>query len=207
MKEIDIKKVLVRHLLDKEPNAVLGAEVPFKYGSRRADIIAIQSDLSATAYEIKGAGDSAERLAYQVESYKEYFDFCYIVCEVDNLSQIRKNIGKEIGIMLVSESSISQIRKSKQFKRHDKESLASTVSTKMLKAVTGNRELRSKHDLGMELVSNKTLDFIRQLSRKELTQKYGIVTSLLRKETSKVINSDDIQTITRMPPNNLFLRS
>lgn len=206
MKEIEIKKLLVKHLLERAPQVVLGAEVPFKYGSRRADIMAVHGEM-ATAYEIKGAGDSTERLGYQVESYKEYFDFCYVVCEVENLSQIRKNIGREVGIMLASDSGIAQIRKSNQFKRHDKESLASTLTVKTLKDVTNDKTLRSKHDLGMALASKCTLDFIRHLSRKELISKYEVVTKLLRKETNQVINSDDILTITRIPPKNLFLRS
>lgn len=206
MKEIEIKKFLVKHLLELDPQVVLGAEVPFKYGSRRADIMAAHGEI-ATAYEIKGAGDSTERLGYQIESYKEYFDFCYVVCEEENLSQIRKNIGREVGIMLASGSGIVQLRKSNQFKRHDKESLASTMTVKTLKDVTNDKTLRSKHDLGMGLASKYTLDFIRHLSRKELISKYEVVTKLLRKETNQVINSDDILTITRIPPRELLLRS
>ncbi|GEK14298.1 sce7726 family protein [Aliivibrio fischeri] len=206
MKEIEIKKILVKYLLELDPKIVLGAEVPFKYGSRRADIMALSGEV-ATAYEIKGAGDTVDRLGYQVESYKEYFDFCYVVCEEDNLVQVRKSIGREVGIMLVSDSGIVQLRKSKLFKRHDKESLASTLTVKTLKEATNNKNLRSKHDLGLAFIAKSNLEMVRHLSRKELISKYEVVTDLLRRETKHVINSDDILTITRMPPKKLFLRA
>lgn len=93
MKEIEIKKLLVKHVLSLYKDVTVGAEVPFNYGSRRADVISIHNGM-ATAYEIKGAGDTIERLSYQIKSYKDYFDFCFIVCEKSNLQQIRKVVGQ-----------------------------------------------------------------------------------------------------------------
>lgn len=53
MKEIDIKLKIVEFLLNSEPaDTYLAAEVRFSFGSRRADIVSISSDI-ATVYEIK----------------------------------------------------------------------------------------------------------------------------------------------------------
>ncbi len=89
MKEIDIKLKIVEFLLNSEPaDTYLAAEVRFSFGSRRADIVSISSDI-ATVYEIK-VKNSVERLVYQIDSYKEYFDYCYIVCVNQNLDAVRK---------------------------------------------------------------------------------------------------------------------
>lgn len=206
MKEIEIKKLLTKHILSSDSDVNIGAEVPFNFGSRRADIVSLRQGL-ATAYEIKGLGDNTGRLDSQVESYKQYFDYCFIVCEEENLSLIRKAVGKEIGILLASKDGIQTIRKSKQFKRHSKESLANTLTISGLKRLANNKNLRSKHDL-VKYVSHKyTLDAIRDLARQELDQRYAIVTSLLKQDTTQEITSDDILTITRMPPRELILRS
>ncbi|HCB2440337.1 TPA: sce7726 family protein, partial [Escherichia coli] len=97
MKEIDIKLKIVEFLLNSEPaDTYLAAEVRFSFGSRRADIVSISSDI-ATVYEIKSEKDSVERLVYQIDSYKEYFDYCYIVCVNQNLDAVRKKISTNVG--------------------------------------------------------------------------------------------------------------
>lgn len=206
MKEIEIKKVLVEYLLRKDNHCILGAEVPFQYGSRRADIVSI-SGLTAKAFEIKGAGDSVDRLSYQIASYKAYFDYCYVVCEESNLPAIRKNIGREIGILLATNFGIREIRKSQIFKRHDKESLASTISLDTLKKTVNKKSLRSKHDFCEAISREYDVHFIRNISRQELREKYYSVTRQMRAETVGVLNTDDILTISRMPPAHLFLKS
>ncbi|MBS0044414.1 sce7726 family protein [Shewanella sp. M16] len=206
MKEIEIKRLLVEYLMREDSYCVLGAEVAFQYGSRRADIVSI-SGVTASAYEIKGAGDSVERLGYQIESYKAYFDCCYIVCEQSNLLQVRKSIGREVGILLASESGISKVRRSRLFKRHDKESLASTISVKILRNIVSEKSIRSKHELGKVAAEQYSIDSLRKVSREELIKKYSAVTRMLRGETSDLVTSDDILTITRMPPDDLVLKS
>ncbi|WP_220771250.1 sce7726 family protein, partial [Shewanella sp. MBTL60-007] len=201
-----IKRHLIDYIIKRDTSVVVGAEVPFQYGTRRADVISILDEI-ATAYEIKGAGDSTERLDYQIKSYKQYFDYCFVVCEKSNLNQIRKAIGHEIGILLVDENGITELRKSKQFKRHDKETLASTLPTNRLRVISQNKELRSKHQLCEFLAKTKTLDQLRQYSRSSLNERYKHISKIFRSELGNTISSDDILTITRMPPSNLVRKS
>jgi hypothetical protein len=201
MKEIEIKRHLIDYIIKNDTSVVVGAEVPFQFGTRRADVVSILDEI-ATAYEIKGASDSTERLDYQIKSYKKYFDYCFVVCEKSNLTQIRKTIGREIGILFVDENGISELRKSKQFKRHDKETLASTMSIEQLKKAF-NKQFRSKHEMCEFVARTHTLDIIRHHSRTSLYNRYHQLSNILRSELGDVIHSDDILTITRMPPKHL----
>lgn len=206
MKELEIKRYLVDYIIKNDTSVVVGAEVPFQYGTRRADVVSILDEI-ATAYEIKGAGDSTERLDYQIKSYKQYFDYCFVVCEKSNLSQIRKSVGREIGILLVDDNGITEVRKSNQFKRHDKETLASTLPTNKLRVISQNKELRSKHQLCEYLAKTKTLGQLRHYSRTSLNDRYAYISKIFRSELGSTISSDDILTITRMPPSNLIRKS
>ncbi|WP_290705311.1 sce7726 family protein [Amphritea sp.] len=205
MKELQIKTLLVEHLLRQCSDVILGAEVAFQYGSRRADIISITDNNIATAYEIKGANDSIDRLEYQVKSYKSYFDYCYIVCEPCNLSIIRKNIGREVGILVIHDEFIEHLRKSQRFKQHKKEYLASTLPIKELRKMTKHNHLRSKHELCEALSEEQTTHSIRAQSRKSLASKYRVQTSLLKRDVATKVTADDLLTISRSSPDDLKL--
>jgi hypothetical protein len=206
MKEIKIKTLLVEYLLKQCEDLIIASEVPFFYGTRRADIVSISQYL-ATAFEIKGAGDSTDRLEYQISSYKSYFDFCYVVCEKSNINQIRNKIPREIGLIIATEEGIIPIRKSKQFKQHDKQSLMSALPVDNLRKITGNRKLRSKHELCEYAANQFPLAKIRTLSRNYLESRYYLNSNILKNEIEEKLNSDDILTITRMPPQLLVRRA
>ncbi|HDI3227700.1 TPA: sce7726 family protein [Vibrio cholerae] len=206
MKEMQIKTILVKHLLSCDAEQVLGCEVPFQFGSRRADVVSMTSE-AFTAYEIKGSEDKTDRLAYQTPSYKSYFDFCYVVCEESNLKQVRNSIGREVGIMLVSSNNVEIIRKSSQFKRHDKQNLASTLPVPLLRKLIGTSTVRSKHELCVKASRLLSLEDIRKLSRQDMMNRYLRSNEILKKELGEVITSDDILTLTRMPPDHLAISS
>lgn len=199
MKEIQIKTLLVEYLLKERPNTNVGSELPYMYGSRRADIFEINDGI-ATAYEIKGSNDSLDKLEYQIASYKSYFDCCYIVCEISNIKQIRTNIPSNIGLILVSASSVKVVRKSYLFKKLDKETLASTLPLVLLRKISKNRILRSKHELCSLIAETNTLKDVKTLSRTYLEEEYKQTSQLLRIDINGRINSDDILTITKKAP-------
>ncbi|WP_394125393.1 MmcB family DNA repair protein [Vibrio hepatarius] len=205
MTELDIKMLLVKHFLKSSDDIVLGAEVSFSFGERRADLAVLDSGL-LTAYEIKSARDNVTRLDYQIESYKKFFDYCYVVCESQNLSEVRAALPREIGILVVDGSSIRQVRISKRFKRHDKFVLASVQSVSKLKKLAHGANLRSKNALCEYVSKNTTMDKLRELSREDFVEKYGVVSRLLKQETTQHLNSDDIYTITKRAPTKLRRR-
>ncbi|MBF4385732.1 protein cII, partial [Vibrio anguillarum] len=44
MTELEIKKLLVRHFLEKYENFVVGSEFSFQFGERRADLALLNAD-------------------------------------------------------------------------------------------------------------------------------------------------------------------
>ncbi|MBS0882178.1 MmcB family DNA repair protein [Pantoea sp. JGM49] len=199
MKEIEIKTRLVEFLLEfGDTDAILSSEFRFNFGSRRADLISLHENM-ATSYEIKGASDNTSRLDYQILSYKDYFDYCYVVCEKENLKSIRDILPRSIGIIVVYDNFCKAVRKPIQNKNHSKIMLASTLSVEELKYLTKYKLKLSKYELCLTLSSQKSLKFIRDTSRKSLLKYSENRFKVFKSEIGNKISSDDILTITRMP--------
>lgn len=205
MTELEIKLLLVKYFLEHYDNFVVGSEYSFQFGERRADL-ALLNSRELTAFEIKGARDKLSRLDYQIESYKNVFDYCFVVCESSNLSEIRSSIPKEIGILLADGNQIKHIRTSKHFKRHDKVALASALNLTKLNELS-NKKIRSKHALCQHIADKYSIKFLRELSRLDFKERYELVTKLMRQETSVNLNPDDIHTITKKGPTALKRRN
>ena len=205
MTELEIKILLVRYFLEKYENFVVGSEFSFQFGERRADIALLEVS-RLTAFEIKGARDTVSRLGYQIESYKKFFDFCFVVCEPSNLSEVRAKIPRDIGILLAANNMITHVRQSKQFKQHDKLILSSVLSVQKLNVLAKGSNLRSKHDLCEFVSKNNSLESLRKLSRDDFNAKYGAASRLMKQETTLHLNSDDIYTISKRGPSLLKKR-
>lgn len=206
MTEIEIKTLLVKYLLMTHKEFTLGAEVPFQFGERRADLAVFDAPY-LYAFEIKSARDSTARLGYQIDSYKKYFDYCYIVCEESNLSDIRRVTPESVGIMVIKNNGIIKVRKSRLFKKLDKTSLLSTLPVTKLREISKNRSIRSKAELCNYIARNKKLADIRKESRNDFINRYSVVSRLLRQETTASLNSDDIYTITKRAPSEIIKRA
>ena len=199
MNESQVKTRLVKWLLSQDEGLTLGAEVPF--GGRRADLISLKGE-DAAVYEIKALGDKVSRLEAQLEDYRRFFDFCYVVCEPENLALVRRSIKKGVGIIVVSESDVLMIRKSLRCKQHRKEVLLSVLEVRELKSISSLKHL-PKDDLCKQVAKSITLEKARDLSRGKLEKRYGPVTALLKLDVGSVITIDDLQTITKRPPHDL----
>lgn len=203
MKEIEIKAHLINWLLDdRPPGLLIGSEVRFDFGSRRVDIITLNENI-ACAYEIKGVGDSLKKLAHQIDGYKRYFDECYIVCEKNNVSAVRKIISRDIGILIIDNSQVLPVRKSNSFKKLCKLTLMSTVDISYLKkSLKLNRA--SKHELCEYFSEKHKLTEVKEISRRFLKKRIEIPFQTFLKEIGQKVNYDDISTLNRMPSIELF---
>lgn len=199
MTELEIKMLLVKFILEQYENFVLGSEYSFQFGERRADLALLNSG-ELTAFEIKGSRDKLSRLDYQIASYKNVFDYCFIVCEPSNLAEIRASIPNEVGILLAHDNQIKHLRRSKHFKRHDKVMLASALSLNRLKELANKSQIRSKHELCEHIATKYSVNLLRELSRLDFKERYEVVTKMLRQETTTHLNPDDIHTITKKGP-------
>ncbi|WP_245838999.1 sce7726 family protein [Yersinia kristensenii] len=196
MKELELKIKLIGFILDKFKGALVSSEVRFHFGSRRADVIALDNDI-AIAFEIKSARDSVERLQYQIASYISYFDVCYVVCVESNISSVRKVISKGIGIILVTDSCIEIVRKAYVFKKQDKLSLCSTIPVPELKKLKHDKAVKSKYELCLSACLYNSFDEIKSLSRSNLKRKISDSFSTFYNELGDIITPDDILTLTR----------
>ncbi|PMR72397.1 sce7726 family protein [Billgrantia endophytica] len=204
MTELEIKILIVKQIMLDHTDFVIAAEFPFQFGERRADIALLESE-KLIAFEIKGAQDNTDRLSYQIKSYKKYFDFCYVICEPENLKDVRKNTPHEIGICVAKEKCIVKVRKSKLFKKLDKFLLTSTLSTSTLRKLS-SKKLRSNVEMCEHVSKTLKLDEIKKISRREFESKYQLATNLFKMEASKSINPDDLVTITKAAPKKLRKR-
>ncbi|KIS45568.1 sce7726 family protein [Kosakonia radicincitans] len=209
MKEIDLKIKLIDFLIkNKTSELSLGAEVRFNFGSRRADIVTLNNDI-ATVYEIKSAGDSIERLPVQLKNYNDYFDFCYVVCVKENIQAVKSVVNKNIGILLVDDNCVLELRKSKRYKKHSKLSLASTLTIKQLKSKLSkfNFNGKSKFELCELVAKYYKLEEIRSFARYSLQQMISDRYSIFISELGQAISPDDLLTISRMASGVLSKRS
>lgn len=63
----------------------------------RADVVNINDSLCC--YEIKTKYDNLDRLNKQINDYSKVFEYVYVVCSEDKLSEVRKIIPKYCGII------------------------------------------------------------------------------------------------------------
>ncbi|WP_281996787.1 sce7726 family protein [Halomonas sp. A020] len=206
MTELEIKIILADSISNQYPDYIMGIEFPFQFGERRADL-ALLNDMELTSFEIKSATDRTTRLGYQLASYRSYFDYCYVVCEESNLKEIRANTPKPIGILIASKKGIKHIRKSYKFRSHDKESLCSTLSVSFLRSKSSLKKIKSKHELCKHISSKNHVETIRNWSRLDFKERYETASKLVKLEKGKTINADDILTLTKKSPSNLFRRT
>lgn len=206
MTELEIKMILVKHIIEHYDDYIVGSEFTFQFGERRADIALFYND-ELTAFEIKSARDNTSRLEYQIESYKKFFDYCFIVCEEENLDEVRKSIPKDVGIMIVKNDKIKKIRKSNHYKKYDKKVLSSVIPVNILRKLLSNPPLKSKNSLCDYAAKKTPLDTLKQLSRDQFIDRYAIASKLLKQESSSKITPDDIYTITKKSPTPLSLKN
>ncbi len=204
MNEVDIKLHLIDYLLSKHDAScmVIGSEVSFYFGSRRADIVSVSGE-EAAVYEIKSASDNIDRLSYQLQSYRDYFDKCYVVCEESNLMRVRKACPKTVGIIVVSDESTTLIRKSYHYRKHDKLVLLDSLSIAALKQLSTKARNLSKAEVCEEISQHFTLHAVRSLSRKHLYNRLKDSYLSFLNDRGKATNADDLITLSRTPPSPL----
>ena len=204
MKEIDLKIKLVEHLLkcSSHYDQVINSEYSFQFGSRRADIVSINGEI-ATVFEIKSERDNTEKLKAQIENYKKYFDYCYIVCEESNLKNIKEKTPINIGIIVIG-NDINYVRNARKIKRLNKISLTSTLSTKTLNNIT-SKSCYDKFSLCQQVSKEKSCEFLKIVSREEMRNKIYSTYVQFIDDIGSIITADDIYQLSRAPAKNITI--
>lgn len=199
MKEIDLKIALLKYLISRYPDAIVGAEVSYLFGSRRADMVMLYED-KMTVYEIKTENDSIARLNGQINDYKNFFDCCYVVGESTNITAIRRVVSNSVGIMCVTNGQVEVIRESRLFKKQQKITLSSIFGIERLKSLSGSAKKASQIELAKKVAKKFSLPELKAEVRRYLISQYGARFSMLLSEIEQEITADDIKTITQKMP-------
>lgn len=197
MKEIDIKKMLGYHLLKENTTQAIFYEYSFHFGRRRADLISAEEGM-IIGYEIKSAFDRIDRLADQLSSYTQLFDFVYVVCDSKNISAIRKLTPERIGIYLCTPTGIKRIRKAKQIKNFDCITTLDAVPIDCLRR-TFKTTGKSKLEICEQISKTSKREEIKTFFRQYIIQKYGAQTAHLQGELSSSIMLDDVYSLSLAP--------
>ncbi|MFC7050391.1 sce7726 family protein [Emcibacter nanhaiensis] len=167
-----IKVKLIDFLIDQDDCTLIASEVPFYQGYRKADLIHLANN-SITAFEIKSDRDSLTKLLDQVSDYNHTFSFCYLVTTKKHLATARKLISPKTGIMLVEDSSISVVRKSKENKRLCKHSLTLALPGQDISKLTKNSRVdKALHSQRRYVESETTLQTLKKYFYEALFDKY-----------------------------------
>lgn len=199
MKEIDLKIALLKYLISQYRGAIVGAEVSYLFGSRRADMVMLNED-KTTVYEIKTENDSIARLKGQISDYRNFFDYCYVVGESKNIAAIRKAVSNSVGIMSVTNGQVVVVRKSRLFKKQKKIILSSIFGLDRLKSLSGRKKNASQIELAKAVAKKLSLPELKMEVRQYLMGQYEAGYSMLLSEIEQEITEDDIKTITQKMP-------
>ena len=190
MRELEIKRELVKYLIEGSTIDAISIEFPFHFGRRRADLICLQGNIT-TGFEIKSAYDRIDGLAEQLISYAKIFDFVYVVCDEKNLKKIRSRIPTRIGILTCSATGIIKIRSARQIKTLDSIATLDAMPIESLRK-TFRYSAASKIELCEKIKKEITKEEIKIAFTNYIANRFGAQTSLFQRETTSSITLDDV---------------
>ncbi|MBX8783159.1 sce7726 family protein [Ochrobactrum sp. GRS2] len=145
--EADLKIRCIDFILEQKSSEDMIVINEFAYadGARRADLVRLDEGIHA--YEIKSDLDSLKRLDFQLMEYRACFDFVNIVTTEKHLSGVRNKTPRYVGIILVKENNITQVRKPQRFKKFNKYLLTTLVDSVQVNQILREIEVSVRNDL------------------------------------------------------------
>lgn len=197
----DIKVALVEHLLDSIcPSEIIGCEVPYFFGRRRADIVLIGNDLQA--FEIKGDFDDLKKLPDQISSYTKSFDFVTVVATQRHVKKVSAALPKKIGLYLYDEGKFKKLRASKRIGQKNKAALASVLSK--AEALAAARQFKVNIEAGKRalvdevrnaLAKSCSENQLRALAIEHFRNRYSDSFKLFLSDKGDRVHVDDLRTL------------
>jgi hypothetical protein len=136
-----IKAALIDHLLGQEREAglVVGAEIPFDDGRRKADLVAIDDLLFA--FEIKSDRDRIDTVLDQLSDYRACFPVVYVASGPEHVAQMRAKLPRRIGLLTVSPAGVKRVRKADASRRMPRLKAVGLLTRRELESVLFERGL------------------------------------------------------------------
>lgn len=142
---------------------VLINELQFADGRRRADLVEVNGSMNV--FEVKSDLDSLDRLPDQIQDYKNCFDTITIVTTDKHCRQIKEMVPKSVGIFLVREDSVTQVRKAYAYRTFNRYALASFIQNDDLNNISKQLKLAGYSKM---TITQKRIHAAKSLSQEEL---------------------------------------
>lgn len=108
----------------------IALEARYAASTRRADVLVISEH--SHAYEIKSDVDRLDRLPKQLKDYRRTFDFLTVVTTSTHLGKIKKMLGGNDGLIVLSDQRMREIKAPKRNKIIAKKNMISMCSKPVL---------------------------------------------------------------------------
>lgn len=200
---VQIKTILIDYLLDNYDTEFIATEVPYLFGFRRADLLAMV-DNKTVSFEIKSELDSLSKLSEQIYDYIDVFNEVYIVlAEKFRNSPLISKIPKKVGILYVDmNDKIIYYRKAKVQKLLKKEKLIYFFKKDDLNKINNiDPKLSLRRTREIFLKTNTTKKII-EYSKDILRNKYLNQYKKFIEEKGKYTIEEDLSLITGTGKNN-----
>ncbi len=201
-----IKTLLIDFLIENYNIELIASEVPYLFGYRRADLVAIINN-NMVAFEIKSELDSLSKLEAQVNDYIEVFNKVYVVLakKFQHCSVVSK-LHKKVGILYIdANDEIIYYRKAKEQKILKKEKLIYFFKKDELNKINNidtKLSLRKTREIFLKRNSTKK---IVEYSKNILRSKYLTQYNKFIEEKGKYTIEEDLSSITGIGKNNHIL--
>ncbi|WP_176056005.1 MmcB family DNA repair protein [Brucella intermedia] len=195
--EAVLKARCIDFLLSRQRNGELTIinELPYADGTRRADLVSVDEKLHA--FEIKSDVDRLSRLDNQVSDYRAGFDYISVVTTTKHLSKVRYSQSRYVGVILVEENKITELRKPTPFRRFDKylqttmldvKSISELIRSQKLAIPENFRAYEKRNLLASTMSQTELHEHVRQTLKKKYHQRFEI----FMKHRGEVTLVDDI---------------
>lgn len=169
----DLRIRLLEHIAQTYLGVEYFAALEARYAAndRRADVLVV-SDHSH-AYEIKSDVDRLDRLPEQLKDYRRTFDFLTVVVTQTHITKVKKMLGKNDGLIVISDQGVCEVRAPKRNKKIAKKNMVSMCSkpvlAKALNVACGTlplEEIRTRAERKLRLAE------LRQATFQELKRRF-----------------------------------
>lgn len=172
-----IKRDLIDYLLVEHgrDEISLATEVPFCGYRRRADLIFVNGH--SYAFEIKSSQDSLAKLSYQIDDYRQVFDYVYAVVDQAHLQNVRQHLPDGVGLMSYVEGEFTRVRTPKINKRKSKYMLSCFIERQHMVKMLCARDIKisaksSIHQIRMALTENFSIPVLNQAATSSIKERY-----------------------------------
>ena len=202
-----IKTRLIDYLLENYETEIIGLEVPYLFGYRRADLVTI-IDNKTIAFEIKSELDSLSKLSAQIGDYIDVFNEVYVVlAEKYKRSTIISKLPQKVGIYYIDKNNkISLQRKAREQKILNPDKLVYFFKKEemiRLNNINSNFSLRKTRE---KFLKQNSIKNIVEYSKNILRNKYQEQFRTFLNEKGKYTLKDDLHLLTGLDKNTQILQ-